>query len=206
MQPPLVEILGLLGNTMVTEPTIMVADRDRTHRVRRHDDRPRDRAAGPRPPRGDRRRPQRAELSSTARANTASSIASVRRPVNVFCWLGWNEHSSVGPPAQRDLDAVTEPRARAARRMSARRLVPERAEAHDDARRHRARRARGGGTARSCRARPASARSPAARTSPPRSPTFRRGAGRRRSTPTSVGWRAPPGASRRTGTRRCGRP
>ena len=26
---------------------------------------------------------------STARANTASSIGSVRRPVNVFCWLGW---------------------------------------------------------------------------------------------------------------------
>ena len=36
--------------------------------------------------------------SATARAKTASSIGSVSRPVNVFCWLGWNEHSSVGPP------------------------------------------------------------------------------------------------------------
>ena len=27
--------------------------------------------------------------SSTARAKTASSIGSVSRPVNVFCWLGW---------------------------------------------------------------------------------------------------------------------
>ena len=32
---------------------------------------------------------------STARAKIASNIGSVRRPVNVFCWLGWNEHSSV---------------------------------------------------------------------------------------------------------------
>ena len=36
--------------------------------------------------------------SATARSNTASSIGSVSRPVNVFCWLGWYEHSSVGPP------------------------------------------------------------------------------------------------------------
>ncbi len=39
------------------------------------------------------------DASVTARANTASSIGSVNRPVNVFCWLGWNEHSSTGPPA-----------------------------------------------------------------------------------------------------------
>ena len=30
-----------------------------------------------------------ARASSRARANTASSIGSVRRPVNVFCWLTW---------------------------------------------------------------------------------------------------------------------
>jgi len=29
------------------------------------------------------------ELSSRARTNTPSSISSVSRPVNVFCWLGW---------------------------------------------------------------------------------------------------------------------
>ena len=28
-------------------------------------------------------------VSAAARANTASSIGSVSRPVNVFCWLGW---------------------------------------------------------------------------------------------------------------------
>ena len=50
--------------------------------------------------RGDRsvhRRLRGARASSTARSKIASSIGSVRRPVNVFCWLGWNEHSSVGP-------------------------------------------------------------------------------------------------------------
>ncbi len=35
--------------------------------------------------------------SSTARANTPSSMGGVSRPVNVFCWLGWNEHTSVRP-------------------------------------------------------------------------------------------------------------
>src|SRR6056297_524551 len=37
--------------------------------------------------------------SATARVNTASSIGSVRRLVNVFCWLGWNEQIRVGPPS-----------------------------------------------------------------------------------------------------------
>ena len=32
---------------------------------------------------------------STARAKIESNIGSVRRPVNVFCWLGWNEHNNV---------------------------------------------------------------------------------------------------------------
>ncbi len=32
--------------------------------------------------------------SSTARSTTASSISGVSLPVNVFCWLGWNEPSS----------------------------------------------------------------------------------------------------------------
>ena len=35
--------------------------------------------------------------SSTARASTASSIVSVSRPVNVFCWLGWKQPRIVGP-------------------------------------------------------------------------------------------------------------
>ena len=49
--------------------------------------------------------------SVAARTNTASSIGSVSLPVKVFCWLGWNEHSSVGPcGAGRRLDAVAEPR------------------------------------------------------------------------------------------------
>ena len=34
---------------------------------------------------------------SDARANTASNIGSVSTPVNVFCWLGWYEHSSARP-------------------------------------------------------------------------------------------------------------
>ena len=58
-----------------------------------------------------------------ARSKTASSIGSVRRPVNVFCWLGWNEHEQrpirsaggvgvVGRPTghRPHLDAVAEPR------------------------------------------------------------------------------------------------
>ena len=45
-------------------------------------------------------RPQARERA-TARSNTASSIGSVSRPVNVFCWLGWYEHSTVGPPGTR---------------------------------------------------------------------------------------------------------
>ena len=56
------------------------------------------------PPRSSHRPSARRGLdadSSTGpgRTNTASSIGAVRRPVNVFCWLGWNEHSSTGPPA-----------------------------------------------------------------------------------------------------------
>jgi hypothetical protein len=43
------------------------------------------------------RRQRYAAARSTARVNTASSIGSVSLPVNVFCWLGWNEHSSVTP-------------------------------------------------------------------------------------------------------------
>jgi acetyl esterase len=56
----------------------------------------------PSPPRPWRQRSRppnhRAEASRTARAKTASSIGSVSRPVNVFCWLGWNDASSTGSP------------------------------------------------------------------------------------------------------------
>ena len=34
--------------------------------------------------------PNPVDASSSARASTASSMGAVRRPVNVFCWLGWN--------------------------------------------------------------------------------------------------------------------
>ena len=36
--------------------------------------------------------------SSRARKKIWSSIGSVSLPVKVFCWLGWNEHRTVGPP------------------------------------------------------------------------------------------------------------
>lgn len=36
--------------------------------------------------------------SRSARANTESSISAVRRPVKVFCWLGWNEQRIRGRP------------------------------------------------------------------------------------------------------------
>ena len=68
--------------------------------------------------------------------------------MNVFCWLGWNEHSSVGPSGERDLDAVAEPRARAARRSGG---TPPRTRTRRGTRRRAAsveqRRARGAGTA-----------------------------------------------------------
>ena len=57
--------------------------------------------------------------------------------MNVFCWLGWNEQSSViGPaaPCRRphvDLDAVAELRARSNPEVAARRLVAERSETDD---------------------------------------------------------------------------
>ena len=38
-----------------------------------------------------------AAASSLARANTASIIASVNRPVKVFCWLGWKQPRMVRP-------------------------------------------------------------------------------------------------------------
>ena len=42
---------------------------------------------------------QDSSASSTARAKTASSIGSVRRLVNVFCWLGWYEQTRTGRPS-----------------------------------------------------------------------------------------------------------
>src|SRR6266508_575574 len=40
------------------------------------------------------RRPSYVPASSRARARTSRSISAVRRPVNVFCWLGWYEPTS----------------------------------------------------------------------------------------------------------------
>ena len=37
------------------------------------------------------------EATTRARAKTASSISSVRRPVKVFCWLGWKLAMTTGP-------------------------------------------------------------------------------------------------------------
>ncbi len=58
--------------------------------------------------------------------------------MNVFCWLGWNEHRSViGRPAESrraDLDAVAELRARSHAEVATRRVVAERAETDDDTR------------------------------------------------------------------------
>ena len=59
--------------------------------------------------------------------------AGVSRPVNVFCWLGWNEHSSVEPAGGGDLDAVTEARPGADAEQRAGHVVAERTEAHDHA-------------------------------------------------------------------------
>ena len=59
--------------------------------------------------------------SSRARRSTASSIAAVSLPVNVFCWLGWKQPSSVHAarlaPRRRGRSAAA---AAAARRPSAR--------------------------------------------------------------------------------------
>ena len=41
--------------------------------------------------------PSRPAINSRARVNTASNIGTVSLPVNVFCWLGWYEPSSVRP-------------------------------------------------------------------------------------------------------------
>ena len=70
-----------------------------------------------------------------ARVKTASSIGSVSRPVNVFCWLGWNEHISraAARPDARHLERRVRSGAAAARpSAAARRLVAERTQAHDD--------------------------------------------------------------------------
>ncbi len=73
---------------------------------------------------------------STARASTASSICAVRRPVNVFCWLGWNVPRSVHGP-DRDLGGMAEPGQRARQRTvhcldrAEGRGPAERAERHD---------------------------------------------------------------------------
>ena len=115
--------------------------------------------------------------SSLARANTASIIGSVSLPVNVFCWLGWKQPSSSGPPSA--------PRARRRGRTSAWAWAPSRQAApasHAKPPRHTitlrveqrqllARRRAG-----SCRARPGAACWPAARSAPRRPRTRRRGA------------------------------
>ena len=52
----------------------------------------------------------RQRADATACATTASNIATVSRPVNVFCWLGWYEPRSAYGPTR--LRAVPEPRLR----------------------------------------------------------------------------------------------
>ena len=57
---------------------------------------------------------------SRARVKTSSSIAGVSLPVNVFCWLGWKQPTSVNGP--------TAPRRRGRTAASAAARVPERGE------------------------------------------------------------------------------
>ena len=151
-----------------------------------------DDAAAAQPPGRRCRRPGTQPLSALgARANTASSIGSVSRPVNVFCWLGWNEQSSVQPVGRGDLDAVAELRAWPHAELGARRLVGERAEAHHDAQARSAARARVEERRGTCRARRAAACCPAARTSPT-AVTHAPVSGSPSSIDTDVGWLARP--------------
>ena len=53
--------------------------------------------------------------------------------MNVFCWLGWNEQISTGPPGTGTSDTVAELRARANPEVRTRGLVAELTEADDDA-------------------------------------------------------------------------
>ena len=57
------------------------------------------RADAPRlyPPRSPTPRPIRPSNRCLASTNTPSNIASVRRPVNVFCWLGWYDPNKIEP-------------------------------------------------------------------------------------------------------------
>ncbi len=105
---------------------------------------------------------------SRARTNTASNISGVNRPVNVFCWLGWNDATRCGAPKDRVLHAMPEPRLRPRREPAA----GARRGGSRRTRSGRARRSRAGGTSatasrrgtwRSGRVRAASACSPAAR-------------------------------------------
>ena len=74
----------------------------RGHLRRRRDRRPLLRSTSPL---GASRTPSSAlrcsfsEPTRRARVKTASSISRVSLPVNVFCWLGWNEQRSVRPSA-----------------------------------------------------------------------------------------------------------
>ena len=145
------------------------------------------------------RRARSTERDARARRTPRRASAGVSRPVNVFCWLGWNAPTIGDATARR-------PRGRArtagrgagsstpgdARSADHTRLVAERAER----RRSRARRSsssssrtRYGAALR--RARPASACSPAARSAPRRRCT-RRAARRPSSRATDVGWFAKP--------------
>ncbi len=47
------------------------------------------------------------EPEPAARANTASSMGSVSRPVKVFCWLTWYEHTMVREGRSADVGTDT---------------------------------------------------------------------------------------------------
>ena len=123
----------------------------------------------------------------------------VSRPVNVFCWLGWNAPTTVTRAARRPrARARTAAGGREARRRRAgraqrrpRRLVAERAEHDDHPHLRRAAAARARGTACTCRAPRASACSRAARSAPPRRRRRRAARGRRRRA-TDSAWFAKP--------------
>ncbi len=94
------------------------ADRGRLQLPAQARDRGRRRPAGDRDLRLDRQHlpvaAQPVRAIARARSSTASSIAGVSRPVNVFCWLGWKQPTSVSAAGRR-LGAVAEARPRAPR-------------------------------------------------------------------------------------------
>ena len=143
-------------------------------------------------------RVSRVPPSTRARVKTASNMGSVSVPVNVFCWLGWYEHSDRQATGRGRLDPVAEARPGTNAELGRHHLVGELAEGHHDARRPRAAPAPAAGTADTCRVRRWSARSSAVRSARRRSRTRRAARARRRAPRWWAGWPARRATGRRT--------